>query len=64
MCFHSAALSVTGDLIPRHMNIFKSNEFFYGVSLPQPDVLEPLENKLPRQSNSHVMDFLKVGRAS
>ncbi|XP_033609638.1 cyclin-dependent kinase-like 1 isoform X2 [Cryptotermes secundus] len=48
-----------GDLIPRHMNIFKSNEFFYGVSLPQPDILEPLESKLPRQSNAHVLDFLK-----
>ncbi|XP_021921705.1 cyclin-dependent kinase-like 1 isoform X2 [Zootermopsis nevadensis] len=48
-----------GDLIPRHMNIFKSNEFFYGVSLPQPDVQEPLESKLPRQCNPHVMDFLK-----
>ncbi|XP_069673262.1 cyclin-dependent kinase-like 1 isoform X2 [Periplaneta americana] len=48
-----------GDLIPRHMNIFKSNEFFYGVTLPQPDVLEPLESKLPRQNNPNVMDFLK-----
>jgi hypothetical protein len=46
------------------MNIFKSNEFFYGVSLPQPDVLEPLESKLPRQNSFHVMDFLKVGYAS
>jgi hypothetical protein len=43
------------------MNVFKSNEFFYGVTLPQPDVLEPLESKLPRQSNFHVIDFLKVG---
>jgi hypothetical protein len=43
------------------MNIFKSNEFFYGVTLPQPDVLEPLESKLPRQCNSNVIDFLKVG---
>lgn len=43
------------------MNVFKSNEFFYGVTLPQPDVLEPIENKLPRQCNSHVADFLKVG---
>ncbi|PSN34748.1 Cyclin-dependent kinase-like 1 [Blattella germanica] len=48
-----------GDLIPRHMNIFKSNEFFYGVTLPQPEVLEPLETKLPRQNNPNVMDFLK-----
>jgi cyclin-dependent kinase-like len=43
------------------MNIFKSNEFFYGVSLPQPDILEPLESKLPRQSSANVLDFLKVG---
>jgi hypothetical protein len=42
------------------MNIFKSNEFFYGVTLPQPDVQEPLESKLPRQCNPHIIDFLKV----
>ncbi|XP_067005069.1 cyclin-dependent kinase-like 4 [Anabrus simplex] len=48
-----------GDLIPRHMSIFKSNEFFFGVTLPQPDTYEPLEAKLPRQSNPLVMDFLK-----
>ncbi|KAJ9585944.1 hypothetical protein L9F63_020401, partial [Diploptera punctata] len=48
-----------GDFIPRHMNIFKSNEFFFGVTLPQPEMLEPLESKLPRQNNPHVLDFLK-----
>nr|CAD7256392.1 unnamed protein product [Timema shepardi] len=49
-----------GDLTPRHMNIFKTNEFFFGVMLPQPDTMEPLETKLPRHVNHpHVLDFLK-----
>nr|CAD7415064.1 unnamed protein product [Timema cristinae] len=42
------------------MNIFKTNEFFFGVMLPQPDTMEPLETKLPRHVNHpHVLDFLK-----
>lgn len=49
-----------GDLTPRHMQIFKANEFFAGVSLPTPTTLEPLEAKLPKQQNPHVLDFLKV----
>nr|CAD7451994.1 unnamed protein product [Timema tahoe] len=49
-----------GDLTPRHMNIFKTNEFFFGVTLPQPEAMEPLETKLPRHINHpHVLDFLK-----
>jgi len=42
-----------GDLIPRHMQVFRSNEFFAGVTLPMPEVREPLEAKLksiPKES--------------
>lgn len=44
------------------MHIFKMNEFFRGISLPQPEIVEPLENKLPKQalSTPHLLDFLKV----
>jgi hypothetical protein len=44
------------------MQVFKANEFFAGVTLPMPDKLEPLEEKLPRQQNTHVLDFLKVNK--
>lgn len=26
-----------GELIPRHLQIFKSNDFFAGVTIPEPD---------------------------
>ncbi|XP_075222083.1 cyclin-dependent kinase-like 4 [Lycorma delicatula] len=50
-----------GDLTPRHMQIFKMNEFFAGITLPTPDSEEPLEEKLPKQvqSDPNVLDFLK-----
>ncbi|XP_050294076.1 cyclin-dependent kinase-like 4 isoform X2 [Anthonomus grandis grandis] len=47
-----------GDLLPRHMQAFKSNDFFQGVILPQPQQLIPLEVKLP-MCNGLVIDFLK-----
>ena len=52
----------TGDLITRHIHIFKMNEFFKGITLPQPDTLEPLEVKIPKenQNDPAVLDFLKV----
>lgn len=48
-----------GDLLTRHMQAFKSNDFFQGVILPQPQQLIPLEVKLPMCSST-VIDFLKV----
>ncbi|XP_078263171.1 LOW QUALITY PROTEIN: cyclin-dependent kinase-like 1 [Rhinoraja longicauda] len=32
-----------GDLIPRHQQVFSSNQFFSGVNIPVPDNLETLE---------------------
>ena len=29
----------TGDLLPRHMEIFSNNSFFKGLTIPTPDVL-------------------------
>lgn len=44
------------------MHIFRTNEFFNGITLPQPETMEPLETKLPRQAiaDEAVLDFLKV----
>ncbi|CAG7829698.1 unnamed protein product [Allacma fusca] len=47
-----------GDLIPRHMQIFRTNEFFAGVTLPMPDQREPLEVKMPKSIGREAMDFL------
>ncbi|VVC29783.1 Protein kinase domain,Protein kinase-like domain,Serine/threonine-protein kinase, active [Cinara cedri] len=54
--------STLGDLIARHMHIFKMNEFFRGISLPQPEIVEPLDKKLPKQALTipHLLDFLKM----
>ncbi|GJQ78377.1 hypothetical protein Trydic_g22203 [Trypoxylus dichotomus] len=47
-----------GDLMPRHMQAFKSNEFFQGIILPVPQQLIPLEVKVP-SCTSIALDFLK-----
>lgn len=49
-----------GDLIPRHMQAFRSNDFFQGVSLPVPQhtQMQPLESKLS-MCTSVTLDFLK-----
>lgn len=55
------AVSVSsGDFIPRHMKVFKNNEFFAGLTIPEPDVRESLELKMPRDFSTDAMDFLKV----
>ena len=53
-----------GDLIPRHMQIFKTNEFFCGLSIPDPGAVEPLEKKLPKDViGTDGVDFTKVNNA-
>ncbi|KAL8620010.1 Cyclin-dependent kinase-like 1 [Nucella lapillus] len=55
-----------GDLIPRHMQIFSTNAFFKGMSIPDPDRLEPLEEKFPTaapQAMSFMQDCLKMDPA-
>ncbi|XP_048456892.1 cyclin-dependent kinase-like 4 [Rhincodon typus] len=49
-----------GKLIPRHEHIFRNNQFFRGVSLPEPDPedMEPLEDKFPNL-NPHALMFMK-----
>ncbi|XP_072437354.1 cyclin-dependent kinase-like 4 isoform X1 [Chiloscyllium punctatum] len=49
-----------GKLIPRHEHIFRNNQFFQGVNLPEPDPedMEPLEDKFPNL-NPHALTFMK-----
>lgn len=51
--------STVGDLLQRHMQAFKNNDFFQGVILPVPQQMVPLEIKLP-MCNQTTIDFLKV----
>ena len=58
-------LVFAGDLISRHMQVFKSNEFFTGVVLPEPQEQQSLDQKMGKSLNNTGMDFLKVsGRFS
>ncbi|XP_032353273.1 cyclin-dependent kinase-like 4 isoform X2 [Camelus ferus] len=45
-------------LIPRHQSIFKSNQFFHGISIPEPEDVETLEEKF---SDAHpvALNFMK-----
>lgn len=48
-----------GDLLPRHITIFRSNEFFTGVAIPDPDVIESLEQKIPKHIDPTGLEFLR-----
>ncbi|KAL1260108.1 hypothetical protein QQF64_007935, partial [Cirrhinus molitorella] len=47
-----------GDLIPRHQQVFRSNVFFSGVSIPEPDTMEPLEKRFHGVS-PHAITVMK-----
>ncbi|CAD6195073.1 unnamed protein product [Caenorhabditis auriculariae] len=47
-----------GDFLPRHLSIFPCQPiFFFGLSIPEPEQMEPLPQKLPNSSSSQL-DFL------
>lgn len=48
-----------GNLIPRHVQIFKANDFFAGINFPEPDTRESLESKMPLTISEQGLDFLK-----
>lgn len=48
-----------GDLLPRHIAIFRSNEFFTGVAIPDPDVIESLEQKIPKHIDPTGLELLR-----
>uniref|UniRef100_UPI0037E879FF cyclin-dependent kinase-like 1 n=1 Tax=Semicossyphus pulcher TaxID=241346 RepID=UPI0037E879FF len=47
-----------GDLIPRHQQVFRSNVFFSGVSIPEPDTTEPLEKRF-HGGSLHALQVMK-----
>ncbi|KAK2868797.1 hypothetical protein Q7C36_000668 [Tachysurus vachellii] len=47
-----------GDLIPRHQQVFRSNAFFSGVSIPEPDTMEPLEKRF-HGASLHALTVMK-----
>lgn len=47
-----------GDLIPRHQQVFSTNMFFSGVSIPDPEKMEPLEYRFPNIS-ANAMGLMK-----
>ena len=40
-----------------HSFLLQANEFFCGLSIPDPGTIEPLENKLPKDLGSDGVDF-------
>nr|CAB3229502.1 cyclin-dependent kinase-like 1 [Phallusia mammillata] len=48
-----------GDLIPRHKQIFSTNQFFHGLTIPEPDTREPLEKRYPN-TNAQALHFMKA----
>lgn len=47
-----------GELLPRHIQIFRTNEFFAGVSIPEIDKIDSLEDKIPKHIEDCGIDFL------
>ncbi|XP_047139292.1 cyclin-dependent kinase-like 1 isoform X1 [Hydra vulgaris] len=47
-----------GDLIPRHVDIFKNNQFFRGITIPDCDRMNPLEHRFLGTSRQ-ALSFLK-----
>ncbi|CAM9161105.1 unnamed protein product [Lampetra planeri] len=50
---------ILSDLIPRHQQVFHSNIFFSGVSIPEPDTTETLEKRFSGVS-PHALQVLKA----
>ena len=45
------------------MAIFKTNEFFCGLSIPDPGTIDPIDKKLPKDIvGSEGIDFMKVSQ--
>ncbi|XP_018010814.1 cyclin-dependent kinase-like 4 isoform X2 [Hyalella azteca] len=48
-----------GELLPYHMKVFSSNDFFRGLKLPETGIRETLEAKMPASISTDALDFLK-----
>jgi hypothetical protein len=49
----------SGNLIDKHVSLLKSNPHYRNVHIPEPDTIEPLEQKFPYVSE-RSLDFMKV----
>ena len=50
-----------GDLLPRHMDIFKNNTYFFGLTIPDPGSIIPLDRRVPPDlAGADGVKFLKV----
>lgn len=50
---------IIGNLTARHREIFRKNDLFVGMRLPEARELDPLEKRYPRVG-AIVMDIIKV----
>ena len=50
---------LSGNLIDKHISILKSNPHYKNVHIPEPDTIEPLEQKFPYVTE-RSLDFMKV----
>lgn len=48
-----------GDLLPRHMQVFSTNSFFKGLTIPTPDHMEPLESRFPSSIGAQALSFMR-----
>jgi len=56
---HSVCIVVIGNLTARHREIFRRNDLFVGMRLPEARELDPLEKRYPRCA-AIIMDIIKV----
>lgn len=51
---------LTGEITTRHMQIFRSNQYFRGVNIPEPEDFTDLRQRLHSSVPPLVVDFLTV----
>ena len=50
-----------GDLLPRHMEIFKNNTYYFGLTIPDPGTTYPLEKRVTSEmAGPDGVKFMKV----
>lgn len=54
---------LAGELLPRHIQIFKANRFFRGMSIPDSEKKDSLEQKLAKYCTRDCLDFITVQEA-
>ena len=57
MCTHHKSPCFSSKSSKLYSFPLQANEFFCGLSIPDPGTIEPLENKLPKDLGSDGVDF-------